>query len=153
MKLYGCFVRTIVSGMYVLRDNITYRRSSESIDRRRSIRAGYEVVFLVSLSRWFSFPRSSARTTTSRYGRHNNAWRNSGVESSLPPPCSDVTGKWNSRKPGHTHIVFTALSRADRRRTLFNSGLEMLFHPTHNCGIVCSTIERDKRNLLCASIN
>lgn len=48
-----------------------------------------------------------------RYGRHNNAWRNSGVESSLPPPCN-VTGKWNSRKPGHTHIVLTALDRALR---------------------------------------
>lgn len=79
----------------------------------------------VSLSRWFLFPRSSARTTTSRYGRHNNAWRNSGVESSLPPPCNDVTGKWNSRKPGHTHIMLAALSRdADRRETPFNSGLD-----------------------------
>lgn len=41
-------VRTIPIGMYVLRDNITYRRSLETIDRRRSIRAGYEAVFLVS---------------------------------------------------------------------------------------------------------
>lgn len=157
MKLYSCFVRTIVStGMYVLRDNITYKKiagvyRSATIDSR-GIWGGLSRLSL-SLSRWFSFPQSSARTTTSRYGRHNNAWRNSGVESSLPPPCSDVTGKWNSRKPGHTHIVFTALSRADRRRTLFNSGLEMLFHPTHTCGIVCSTIEKDKRNLSCASIN
>lgn len=77
------------------------------------------------VSRWFSFPRSSARTSTSRYGQHNNAWRNSGVESSLPPPCNDVTGKWNSRKPGHTHIVLAVLSRdAGRRETPFNSGLD-----------------------------
>lgn len=125
-------VRAISIGMYVLRDDITYRRSPETIDRRRSIRAGYETVFLVS--RWFSFPQSSARTTTSRYGRHNNAWRNSGVESSLPPPCNDVTGKWNSRKPGHTHIVFAASSRADRRRTLFNSGLDAFSSNSESCG-------------------
>lgn len=116
-------VWTTLIGMYDLRDHITCRRSSDrlSIDNDRFM--GCKAVFLVS--RWFSFPQSSARTTTSRYGRHNNAWRNSGVESSLPPPmCNDVTGKWNSRKPGHTHIVFVALSRADRRRTLFNSGLD-----------------------------
>lgn len=128
--------------------NINARETiaGESVDRRRSIRTGDNTSLV---SRWFSFPRSSARTSTSRYGRHNNAWRNSGVESSLPPPCNDVTGKWNSRKPGHTHIVLTALSRdADRRETPFNSGLDAF--PSVARGIVR---RGDKRSLTLANFD
>lgn len=104
------------------------------IDRRRRQDVPLLLSLSLSLPGWFSFPRSSARMTTSRYGWHNNAWRNSGVESSLPPPCNDVTGKWNSRKPGHTHIALAALSRdADRRETTFNSAPEAF--PSRSHGI------------------
>lgn len=138
--------RTIPISMYVLRDNVTYKRSPEFIDRR-SICPGYETIrSFSSLADFHSrrVPHVRLRAVTAGITMHDVTL------GSNPPYLLRATMLQESETLAN-QVTPTSCSRRWAAPIdggpFLTPGLDSLFHP---CSWNYAAIEKDKRNFSCA---